>query len=505
MQIQVYVLFLLTFMSSVLGAQELKKEISSEDKSLPSLTRGFLENRDSEYFNGIAYEKSLDWYSQQNSKVTLQDGIIATFSGSSVIALDKNLNVIWQAPTKGAPVVLGRYGDKLVAITAPDGQQKYTNVLTSKRDAYLIDAQTGKILLQKTVHAGGGKFVEQVLVYTSDNGDFLKMGVRVTERKLSPGLTPLTKLINQFSQTQEFTLFDLDENLEKKNVTPLKFPLGGFGASEANAKGEIFVRTIVDETAITVSQFVSGKTEAIKEMKQVLNARSKKLSTRFWVGRTNPSCVYIATLYDGAEGTTLKLSALDFLSGNQKEHTEVMDQRTLTKLEGDYIAVNKQLSKPDLGNINLMGLIDLEECGDQLFLSMCAINREFTQHQTYEKVYGLLLKGFDLSLKPISENIVPRTHLSPNSYGASLYREGAALHLLVNDKTGYSANTAIYGRMNTATGQIEKLVYLPKDKVDKATVLNIKNIFWSKDGFYLSYFQGGKSKGFNRQLYSFNP
>jgi len=489
--------------SSALKAQTIKKEVREADfmvfnSANTNSWRGF---------NGISSTEGYGDKALTSVVIPVEKGLIATLGGKGIIALDENANIKWNCDVSGIPMHLAKFKNKLIAFTVPD-IQKNTGVYANELNAFLIDPLNGKILLQKNINSGDATFIEQAIFFSSADGSFSKVGIRLSNRKKAIDLTLINKWLQQFVQTQSFTLFDLDEKLEKSNSTNLTLPEGGFGGAQCNSKGEIFVRTIPSQNSIQISKYVSGNPKPVKTLAQAIDARKKDLNTKFLVSKNNPEIVYVASLYeDASKETALVLSSLNFTDGKVKDQKELITKAYLKSLEKNYVSVNSKVDNIDLGSADKMSLFELEEHGDQLFASLSSMVGIISPNMAYDDSYSILLKAYDLSLSPKSQNIIPRFYNSPYGYGLGLHRQGNTLHFIANDRAKALSNRAVYGELDLTTGQVVKLNHLEKDKIEKGNPVDPATVLWYPSGFVLSYMNlkgiAGKIGAADIQVFSY--
>ncbi len=477
-----FVLLALILAPCLLNAQTVQKELPEVSLfSNPANTASW------RGFNGISSKETHGDKSLNKVAVAIGKGVLVTLGGKGIIAVDENGTTKWTTGVKGLAMTIGKFKNYLIVFSTPhlkNATQAYTNEL----NASLIDPVSGKVVLQKNINTGDATFIEQALFFLSDDGSFCKVGLRLSNRKQAIDITLVNKFLQQFGETQSFTLIELDEKLERKNETKLTLPEGGFGGAQCNSKGEVFIRTIPSKNAIQVSQFVSGNTAAVKTLVQTINARDKDMTAKFLVSKNNPSVVYLATLYeDEDKEAALSLSRLNFADGTKIEKKEQITRSRVKDLEKNYKVVNEKMDKPDLGKPGDMRILELEECGDQLFTSIEAIEAAATSTRQWDNVYSVLLTSYDLSFNLKSQNIVPRFYMSAYGYGLGIHRDGNILRFIANDHPNMLSNKAMYGELDLKTGQVIKLNHIEKDRIEKGNPMNPANILWYPSGFVLTY------------------
>ncbi len=475
----------LAFNSLIVQAQTVQKEIPQADWMVAEGSG----NTNWRGYNGLSSSELGD-KSQTPKPVLLQNGAMAaiagTKNGAGVIAIDEKMNIRWQCSIFGYPLTLGKLHGNLLAISASD-VAKLTGIYSNTLTASLIDPETGKVILQKTIYSGSEDITEQPLFFFSADGSFFKMAIRVSHMKRKANLNLMDKLMQQFGETESFSLFELDEKLEKKNSINLDLEPGGFGGALCNSKGEVFIKTIPSQNTIQVARYVPGSPKAAKTLVQTIDARKKNFNSKFLVSNSNPSVVYLATLFEDAnKETAFSVCRLNFTDGTQKEQKEVFTKSSLRDLEKNYTEINKKMDKPDLQLPDQLKLLELEELGDRVVVTMTPASLVATQNQEYREMGSLLLSSYDTDLNHKTQTIIPRFHTAPLAQGISFHREGNMLKFITNGQGGLS-NKAIYGQLDLQSGKVLKLQHIEKDKIEKANPADPNSVFWFPSGFVISY------------------
>jgi hypothetical protein len=446
-------------------------------------------NNDSWLQSQSGYESS-----QSKSLIPLKNNLTAAFIkldtySNGVTALDSQMKSKWLTKIPGHSLAIGLFKEKIIAISATDIEFDKTN--KNNYDAYLLDPNNGKILLQKKIYEGNVEFIQQPQLFFSNTGLFFKMAIRVTNYKnKSRG----SEDDDKFKQTQSFTFFELDEQLNVKNSTN---PIikGSYSGSVCNEDGNIFIRTYLSKQVVQIALYKSGITEPIKQLQQPIDITTDVNSSlyishmqsanKFLVSKSNSDIAYLASFsYSNAKKSILSVIKFDFAIDKTTELKEIFDKEHISELEKKY---DFNLSKPYSLNV-----FDLNEYGNKIFVTIGVVKASSASTGNSTGIVsigstGVLLNVYDKDLKPAYQHILNRD-ASGSFFGLGMFYDTKSIHMIYNSFK-WPKSSSIYTKMDPETGEILKTYNLDQQSQTLTNLSDATATIWLKNSFVISYLQ----------------
>lgn len=417
-----------------------------------------------------------------------------------VVRLGDDMNKKWLTAIDGYPLAISLFKGNVIVIASTE-QSSFKGV-NNIYNGYIIDAQTGNILVNKEIHHGSDKFYEQAVFLFSPDGSSFKLAVRTsnfTRTAHNPLLMfNLNSVAQDYFTTSDFSLFDFDDNLNIKSTIKTVLESGYFMGGTTNKNGDVFLMTDLSQGIIKIAKYENGNTKPTKVLQQLVSmsdAIIPNLNNNYlYTSKTDPSVLYFAgTYFNGSNDRELVVAKFNFTNSMVTHNIQVIDKDYIKGLEKDYVPFNKKYSDADLGSKNEMKIQNVIENDGKLIVGLSSFSiRNGAQHSPAEIVgYSLLINIYDDKTNLQSQQIVPRYYssLAVARLGVGLSCKNNMLYVIANNNKGVFGYKALYTQIDLKDGSIKNITGIDNSGIKKAYSVDPYAGFWFDKQFILSYME----------------
>ena len=411
-----------------------------------------------------------------------------------LVAMDDKMKVLWRNTYKGSAVTFGKFKGHLLAITG-----SYPYQLKQKENiyaAYLIDENSGKILLQHDLYKDKAETVEDVHPIFSADGSGFTLVIRQTKLK---NRFSIVFSLDALNDTKGLILASLNDKLEPTVSYP-EFEDGTLASVTAASDGSYFLFCVGKDNKLKISKFEAGKNQSSLNITQDINMREKSdikpdLAEAI-PSETDRNIVYFSMIHKSPDKEMqLTLVKADFNLHTAKVVHDPLTKDRLKPLIKTFVPPNKEIEKADISNdYDHFKISSFTEYKNTLMVTFS--NSFLTQFagRMYYINTSTIIDIFDNDLNKRAQQIMPTwgTDILP-----ALHFSDNSVYLLSNYGQGHF--DIYYGQLDLSSGQWLKLQKLGKKNIDKGDNVTNNNL-WYKDNFVIVYRSYSNSPNSNVDL-----
>ena len=426
---------------------------------------------DSTVYKNLA-EKTLGVTSSfkiDDNKAVLQ--VRLTDSTFGLIGLDNKMQVLWRNQFKGFGVAAGMFKGAVLAIA--------DSVYYSKREAdhtfraFLIDPQSGKIILQKEIFRQHAKHEEPTASLFRNDGSDFSLIVRQADIK-----TQSLFYGHLRDSTEDLTIVNLNDKLEPVYLKP-KFPDETFIAMTANGHGDFFMLTAPGGTTLLARRYESGTTEPSKPITlncDTLNGHDlEKAANAITPSQEDRNVLYLALAHDNHNNDReLYMGKLDFSTNSAQSTNEVFTGKHTRAMENSFVQVSPQFEKPNIGSQKKdITVRYFQEHNGRLIVAasefyieknmvtaakLGVIGVGYTVSTYFEK--ALIINGYDQNLKQQFQQLMPVYYDGSGPATSCFAFHENTLKIISNNEGENASRFPAYGELDLTTGKWLNMVLL---------------------------------------------
>lgn len=388
-----------------------------------------------------------------------------------LIAINDKMDVLWRQTMKGFAIGAGKFKGKILAVACAECKD-YDNFF-GPYTAFLLEEQTGKLVLSKDVYSGAANEREFPSTFFTDDSDCI-----ITIRQQANNKS----LKDKFNDTKGVTLVKLNDGLDA-TVSKLKMPSESIGRFKFNNKGDLFTYTI-EGKLVRVSKFEAGKTEpsATIGANETSNGPISHQNYVASTSATDRNVFYFASLVRNADhDAELTVGKMDFNNKSLQTVNEIFDSKHLRAIEKDHVPSDKNLERPDVGVKMGMEVQHIQEYNGTIVVSVA--NTETPGNESYAVEQSIIINGYDLNLKQKFQQVMPSSYRYSHNLDECYYFMDNSLYLTANNGK-FKVNT-YWGKLDLTTGNWVKLMQLPKPELNKYAYSG--DVLYFKNGFIIPY------------------
>ena len=412
--------------------------------------------------------------------------------GFGILLPNTKGQVKWKTAIKERPFIIARLENKIVVLT---GDKTGFSVGVNNINAVLIDPETGKILLQKTILSANKSNLVVPAIYSSETGKFLKIGLRYANdskgAKAAIMGRGVGKLHESGSQITKAEVLSFDKNMDLTNTQNLQFSTTNLleGGSGMDPDGNIlYAGYNKDNNEVIIYRFPDGKAVPDKQMK--VNVTVKKLELikdmQLLAGKKQSSIAYFIANYKNEEKDYVyEIHRLDFNTGVKTMASDILDKKYRKELEARPVNSFKGVRKPDLDDIDDLKLTGIIEVDGKVIVCKDTEHSESSISNTYMYAAGNgIISVYGNDMKKLNDNIIPKKYKSylPFGLGIGLHVKDGNAYFVANDsEAGYMKARVLFGKIDISSGNIISVEHLVKDDIAGAEPADTQNIIGFKD------------------------
>jgi len=413
-----------------------------------------------------------------------------------VVRLNKDLSTQWLDNIDGYPIAIGDFNNNVLAIASTEKSSYKGNNNTYV--GYIIDKNTGKVILQKVFYTSSDELYEQPVFLFSPDGSFFKMAIRTSTltRKAHFGYAfNINKGMAAFFDTKEFKVIDFNTTLDVSNTINPVLQDGFFIGATTNKNGDIFTMTDYEQGYIEIARYEKGKTIANKVLKLPISMSDEILNnlsnTYLFTSKSDPSKLLFAMIYRNANNDKELVNAkFNFKTGSVDHNTQIIDKQYLKDLKKSYVPFDKKFDDVDLGNKDNMQIRNVIENDGKLIIALSSFTTS-SGNSSRIAAYDILVNIYDDKANLQYQQIVPRSYAA--SYilytGIGLHCKNNILYLTANNNKGIIGYKTIYSQIDLNSGNVLKITGVSKDGIKNSYAANPNATIWFDDQFIQSYIE----------------
>ncbi|HVS90708.1 MAG TPA: hypothetical protein VHE59_01665 [Mucilaginibacter sp.] len=396
-----------------------------------------------------------------------------------LLAIDDKMQVLWRISLAGQGASSGIFKGNILATASVPGKSKKDPI---DYMAYLVDAQTGKLLVQKQVFHSTTENYEVPETLFAKDGSWARFVIRQT----ADTKKGMYVKIDKYDATQQLTVFDLNDKLESV-TTQCNLPAGVYRNIVSGSADNFIVIMFEPAKAFEALKFTDGKPDAVATITQSLNLPEKlhepELSTACISAASDPDVVYLSSYYrDSNKDYKLTLCKFDFKNNSSKSVSETNDGDHLKELKKTVDESYRKLGFLTFGKLFDFEVNHMAEYGGVITI---AIGDSWALNN-YQNEGSVIIAGYDEDMNQKFEQVVPIwTTGGPTSNTAM----GYYFHdnkLCITANTGNTRFATIYAELDLNAGKWIRYKRLEKAKIDGSDFITNHNL-WYKNNFALIY------------------
>lgn len=414
----------------------------------------------------------------------------------NLTAINDKMQVVWKTTLNGYNIQVDKFKDKVLALASSSHSTvKGTN---NTFIAYLLDAETGKLLLNKVIYQSSDEYFEFPQMCTGD-GNFFELAVRQCGIKRNIGLGAgyvaffSNKYTHEYNETRNIKVTTYNEQLDSVSTFKPIISNGTFISLTWNKNADIFISWF-NGPSIEVYKYNAGKTTPANQLtvpvafKENKNLIPKNLL--FMQPSENKNVLYYSMIYlNENKDPELGIGKLDFGTSKNLFVTQVIDKKVLKAVKKSFIPANKSIDDVDFGNTKGMNIKYVNEVSGKLIITMASNMSVSGGYGSALYENSLLLNVCDENLNLKFQQVLPANSKYPNKALTTSYHiSGNKLYLVANAKKGLAANVCIYGALNLNTGKWEAMDYLSKKHIDNNNFSEGSSVLWYDNNYIVPYF-----------------
>ncbi|HWD89433.1 MAG TPA: hypothetical protein VG367_14980 [Mucilaginibacter sp.] len=398
-----------------------------------------------------------------------------------LLAIDNKMQVLWRNTFKGDAVISGKFKGHILAIGANVGDPKtYFDSYTG----YLIDEQTGKLLLQKLIYMSTASTVEVADAFFAEDGSYLKLALRQTGAKKTHSRF---SLLDKIDETRGITVIDVNDKLEA-TVSVLEIPNGFYTGLQANKAGDVFTFFLQNDKTLIVSKFENGKTKPSAAITQNVDMPEQTKTDEITYGSAcssmDPNVAYFGLMHKNpSKDLELTVCKVDFTANSGKIVNEILTKSHVKTIEKSFIPPDK-IDKAYIGSEYFFVLKHMWEYDGTLSV---VYGGKYQEGNGYWIENSAIINGYDKDLNQSFQQVLPnRTTFALTSHATAGFYHNSNNNLCVVVNTGNMTFDTMFGQLDLATGKWVKLKMLEKKKITSSDFTPPTDL-WYKDSFILIY------------------
>ena len=405
-----------------------------------------------------------------------------------LIAVDDKMAELWRISLKGFAIGAGKFNGQVLAVAGAGFSD--SKAIVSPYSAFLVDAQTGKLIQQKSIYSSTYDKKEWAKVFFDEAGSNVSLVIGETD---NTKMIPILEIFNV--DTKDITVINLNEKLEAVGAKHI-VPGGNFVGIACNEKHDIFISTVQDDKTLKVSKYEAGKSEPsgfavqnidLKDRSDVKfgnpNGRPNR-EHNAWVvaSSTDRNVVYFAVMHKERELTISKLNV-----GNNTGQTvnESINKTYIKSIEKDYTPVDKKFEKPNIESSDYMNVRYLGVHDGSLVVALSSLDIKGSSITGgYFEEDAVIIKGYDNDLKQKFQQLLPSSYEFTHPIHASFHFADNSLYVIAN--TGNGTKSTYFGNIDLGTGNWSALKKLTRKDIKNYEYAE-RNVLWFKSGFMIPY------------------
>ncbi|MBS1528212.1 MAG: hypothetical protein JST19_21380 [Bacteroidetes bacterium] len=339
-----------------------------------------------------------------------------------LLAIDDKMQVLWRISLAGERAMSGVFKGNILATASIPGKSKKDPI---DYMAYLVDAQTGKLLAQKLVYHSTTENYETTETLYAKNGLWARFVVRQT----ADTKKGMFIKIDKFDATQQFTVFDLNDKLETAE-TQYNLPDGIYRNIVSGSADNFVVLMFERGKAFEALKFSDGKPDAVATITQNLALPEKihepELSTAGISSASDADVAYLSSYYrDANKDYKLTLCKFDFKNNSSKAVSETNDRDHLKEIKKTVDESYRKLGYLTFGELFEFEVKHMEECGNTIIVSI----GDRWARDAYQNEGSTIINGYDEDLNQKFRQVVPTwtTHGGTSNTATGYYYHDSKL------------------------------------------------------------------------------
>lgn len=419
----------------------------------------------------------------------------------NLIAMNDQMQTVWQTALKGNVITAGKFKDEIVVVTTTDYAAMKGGPNNTYK-AFAINPPDGKVLTEKIIYQDSDDYLEfPTFFFDKQNSSYFKMAVRQSalERRMHGSFGPLVLLaINKINKqghtTKALTAIEYNERLETvKSFTPDIASDYVFGMN-CSKLGNLMITGYDGNATVEVYKYNFGDAKPLAHMSQTVDIRNTDASSLDGTYSSAASAADNNILYFGLltknseKDNQLNIIKFDFNAQKQQLVTEVFDKQHVKTLEKNFKTVNKDCDDPNIGGTKNLSIRYMEEDGAHL---ITAFSNRFTSSSGTSVSFNEkanIINIYDLGLNLKAQQLLPVGYSTNLDYlPIGYYVNHNKLYVVGNFKSGMLTIKGIYGAMNLASGEWDKMEVLSKKKIANTSFAEGTSVLWYGDNYIVPY------------------
>jgi hypothetical protein len=388
-----------------------------------------------------------------------------------ITAVNDKAEVLWRLPMQGYSLGSGLYKDKLLIITSPANT---FGGLKLPFTGHLIDAETGKVQLEKEVFNGQVSHDIVVRSFFGENGAICKLSVR--ETRANKGIFMSS---SKYGKTTSLTILDINEKLESINQFNPKIDENAFIGLTTNNYGDLFIASATNGYSVSIVRYMMGEQQPSAPINVEFDIKDKKDSDepqkiidnlKLSASEADRNNLYSCLIEKNANKEyQLTVNKVDFGKMNMQQSSEIFTKDHLNEILKQSVSVVKKYGA-SLGKPKTLTVDYLKEAENNLIVVFS--NREAVttydgrRNSYYTNAGSLVINCYDLNIKSKFQTIMPIGYSAGGWFKPSYNHQNNSLFIVATDRTRlggrYSGLTPLYGNLDLSNGNWRKLEYFDK-------------------------------------------
>ena len=416
-----------------------------------------------------------------------------------LVAIDDKMQVLWRTTLKGVSIGAGLFKGRILVVSA-SGTSPFKG-LTGPFTGFLLDAQTGKLQVQKTIYDSNPDTQELPRTFFNSDGSDFKLVIRQTNASRSfPFMASLSynKNLVATMETKDFTIITLDDRLDVTTLKP-KIPDGYFLNMKCNNRGDLFISAYLENKNIKIFLYEKGKIDP-SEITQAIDLVKPKddLNAAMGVSQDDGNIIYYAQVHNNQNNEReLSVIKFDFNNHTSTIVNEVFDKSHIKNIEKSYVPLDKTLDKPEIKDANNkynLGVRHIEENHGSVLVTLS--NSDFGEKRNFDespfslirlenkhlhefKESSLVINGYDVNLNPKLQQVLAVHYYWEQPWTAGYHIDNNSFYVVAN--TTQPNHFSVCAQLDLKTGKWIKIEKLPFERNRIAS----NKILWFKNSFII--------------------
>jgi hypothetical protein len=414
-----------------------------------------------------------------------------------LVAVNDKLQVVWRTSLAGFGIKTDKFKGKIVALASTTHSNiKGTN---NTFEAYVVDPDNGKVLVDKIVYKSDDDYVEYRQMYTGD-GAFFKLAVRQTgyRRKIHIGIPFYDwfsdRYAREYNETRKLQVVEYNDKLDSVSSFKPVRSNGLFVSLSWNKHADMFISWL-NGPSIEVYKYDAGKTTPSNQLTVPVSFEIKDsaIPSRilFTCPSDNSNVLYYGLIYRNQDkDAELGIGKLDFEGGKKAYVSQVIDKASLKALKKGFVPINKKVDDIDMGYAGGMNIKYITEADGKLLVALSA-NAIYSSQagSTFYIEYSLIVNAYDKDLNLRFQQVFPASSYYPNRQVSTGFHVAKnKLYLVANSKKGMRSNVGVFGILDLSNGQWLKTEELSKKHISNIDYSEGPSVLWFGDSYIVPYF-----------------